>query len=226
MSDSTVHGEPLGDESGLVLLEVSEPHSTVVHRLVTHRLADTPGRTAYWIDARNAVSTHVLYDCASSARALSGLQVARAFTAYQHHTLVREVVRRADPRTELVVAPNVASLYHDSDVPAYEREELFASTLETLSELGEVLGCPVLVTSADDERASAVSEYARTTIQCVHTREGLRLVGPDGNAATEGYWQGEWWQTTIPYWAEVCGTVDRLDPVVAAYDRGLLEVTH
>ncbi|MEY7851537.1 hypothetical protein AB7C87_20325 [Natrarchaeobius sp. A-rgal3] len=225
MSDSTVCGEPLGDEYGLVLLETSEPRSTVVHRLVSRRLADASGRTAYWIDARNTASTHVLYDCASSARTLSGLRVARAFTAYQHHSLVREVVRRADPRTELIVAPNVASLYHDSDVPGYEREELVASTLETLSELGEVLGCPVVVTSADDERASTVGEYARTTIECLHTREGLRLVGPDGNAATEGYWHGDWWQTTIPYWADVCGTVDRLDSVVAAHDRGLLEVT-
>ncbi|WP_124193471.1 hypothetical protein [Natrarchaeobius oligotrophus] len=217
-------------ESGLTLLAVPTPRSTIVHRLVCDRLADRreagesgAGASAYWIDARNAAAPRVLYDQVSSPGVLSDLRIARAFTAYQHHSLVREVTRRCDPTTELLVAPNVASLYGDDDLPAYEREDLLASSLETLSELGRVLDCPVVVTSADDERAATIDDYARSTIECVRTREGVRFE-TDGEAVTTGYWHGTYWQTTIPYWVDCCGTVDRLDPVTAA-DRGLLEVS-
>ncbi|WP_097378980.1 P-loop NTPase family protein [Natrinema ejinorense] len=227
-------------EPGTTLLNVPSPRSEIVHRLVCERLAaDAAGGSAYWIDARSAASAHALYDCASSPRVLENLQVARAFTAYQHHSLVRDIARRAEPGTALLVAPNVAAPYRDDDLAAWEREPLLAATLEILSELGAVLDCPVLVTSADsggedgsaDDATAAsgpVAEYADTTVDCVRTREGLRLERVDegeATGATAGYWHGTQWQTTIPYWVELCGAVDAFDPVVAAHDRGLLEVS-
>lgn len=222
-------------EPGVTLLEVPSRRSTVVHRLACDRLADVAGgraagsgagATAYWIDARNAAATHVLYDCAASPRILDGLEIARAFTAYQHHTLVREVVRRAGPGTDLVVAPNVADLYRDPDLPEWERTDLLAATLETLSELGRVLECPVVVTAADADDADRIAADAAVEIECVRTREGLRLDRADDDGTiTAGYWHGRYWQTTIPYWVDVCGAVEAVDPVVAARDRGLLEVT-
>ncbi len=219
-----MHGFDLELEPGLTLLEVPSPRSTAVHRLVCRHLADADGGSSYWIDAHNTASTHVLYDCASSPRVLEGLHVARAFTAYQHHSLVRAVVGQVDDGTTLVVAPNVASLYRDADLAEWEREDLRAATLETLSELGAALGCPVLVTAAREEDAATIADYAETSIECVRTREGLRLEGESG-AVVEGYWHGRYWQTTIPYWVECCGAVEGVDPVVDAHDRGLLEVT-
>ncbi|MFC4543890.1 hypothetical protein ACFO5R_18345 [Halosolutus amylolyticus] len=209
-------------DPGLTLLRTESPRSTIVHRLACDRLADADG-PAYWIDARNAAATHVLYDCVPRPRMLDDLRVARAFTAYQHHSLVRAVTRRARPDTDLLVAPNVAALYRDDDVAEWERD-LLAASLETLSELGRVLECPVLVTSASDADAKRITDRATTTIDCVRTREGIRLESADGDRLTEGYWHGEYWQTTIPYWVDLCGAVDALDPV-AAHDRGLLEVT-
>ncbi|WP_254763193.1 hypothetical protein [Natrinema marinum] len=221
-------------EPGVTLLNVPSPRSGIVHRLVCDRLADDAGGgdggSAYWIDARSAASTHALYDRASSPRVLEPLRVARAFTAYQHHSLVRTVARRAGPTTALLVAPNVASLYRDDDLAAWEREDLLAASLEILSELGRVLDCPVLLTSAGDgdEGSDAVADRADTVIECTRTREGIRFEaagdGPSSTDATAGYWHGSVWQTTIPYWVEVCGAVDAVDPVVAAHDRGLLEV--
>ncbi|QLG50555.1 hypothetical protein [Natrinema halophilum] len=227
-------------EPGVTLLNVPSPRSGIVHRLVCDRLADSDGGAAYWIDARNAASTHALYDCASSPRVFEGLRIARAFTAYQHHSLVRAVARRAGPTTALLVAPNVASLYRDDDLTAWEREDLLAATLEILSELGGILDCPVLLSSArrggrdgcdrtTDAATGAASDYADTVIDCVRTREGLRLEaagdGADSATATAGYWHGTVWQTTIPYWVERCGAVDAIDPVITAHDRGLLEVS-
>ncbi|WP_139305373.1 hypothetical protein [Natronorubrum sediminis] len=243
------HGFEFG--TGMVLLEVPSPRSTIGHRLACARLAemtghDTVGRkanaTAYWIDARNAAAPRILSECATSPRHLESLQVARAFTAYQHHSLVRKVTHRVDASTELLVSPNVASLYHDADLPEWEREDLLAASLETLAELGRVLECPVLVTSAVDEHADTIAKYATTRIECVHTREGIRLEaahsdrGSDANGGagrdegltideTAGYWHEEYWQTTIPYWVECYGAVDEVRSVVDAHDRGLLEVT-
>lgn len=238
--------------TGVTLLEVPSPRSTIGHRLACARLAemtgsDTCGRranaTAYWIDARNAAAPQLLSECASSPRHLEPLQIARAFTAYQHHSLVRGVTRRVDASTELLVAPNVASLYHDADLPEWEREDLLAASLETLAELGRVLECPVLVTSAVGEHAATVGEYAATRIECVRTREGIRLEAVHSDAATSdggdrdgteagltidetaGYWHEEYWQTTIPYWVECYGAVGEVRSVVDAHDRGLLEVT-
>jgi len=117
------------------------------------------------------------------------VRVARAFTAYQHHSLVRTVARRAEPTTELLVAPNVAALYRDDDLAAWEREDLLAATLEILSELGAVLDCPVLLTSAGDgsdpdatAASETVADYAETEIECTRTREGLRLEDADDDS--------------------------------------------
>lgn len=196
--------------------------------------------TAYWIDARNAAAPQLLSECAASPHHLEPLQIARAFTAYQHHSLVREVTRHVDASTELLVAPNVASLYHDADLSEWEREDLLAASLETLAELGRVLECPVLVTSAVDEHADTIAAYAATRIECVRTRDGIRLEAAhsDGKSdatggagegltidETAGYWHEEYWQTTIPYWVECYGAVGEVRSVVDAHDRGLLEVT-
>ncbi|WP_207591215.1 hypothetical protein [Halomontanus rarus] len=206
-------------DAGLTMCRVPSTRSTAIHHLACSQLAD--GRRGYWIDARNTASTHVLYDCAPSPRALAGLQIARAFTAYQHHSLVRRVARVADPRAELLVAPNVVDLYRDDDLREYEREELLAATLTILGELGHALECPVLVTAADEDAAAIVSEYADREIECLETREGIRFEGE--GVQTEGYWHGSYWQTTIPYWVEVCGALGcGIDPAVRAHDRGLL----
>lgn len=208
-------------DDGLTLLRVPSARSTVIHRLACSRLCETD-RPAYWIDARNVASTHALYDCAPSARSLENLRIGRAFTAYQHHSLVREVAREADPRTALIVAPNVADFYRDDDLLACEREDLLAATLTTLREVGRTFGCPVIATSDDDERADRASGFADRDVECVRTREGYRFDGE--GVRTDGYWHGEYWQTTIPYWVDLCGAVEAFDPVTA-HDRGLLEVS-
>ena len=209
-------------EPGLTLLRVPAPRSTIVHRLVCARLTETDG-PVHWVDARNAAATHALYECAPSSRTLDGLEIARAFTAYQHHSLVRAVARRADARSSLLVATNVASLYRDDDLPEWEREDLLAASAATLGELGRALDVPVLATTTagGGEVPATLTDRADRVLECVRTREGTRLEG-DGVEPT-GYWHRGYWQTTIPYWAELCGVTDRFDPVVAAHDRGLLD---
>ncbi|ELZ12171.1 hypothetical protein C479_05168 [Halovivax asiaticus JCM 14624] len=206
-------------DTGLTVLRVTSPRSTVVPDLVCTRLVDESG-PIHWVDARNTASTHVLYDRAPSATTLAPLRIARAFTAYQHHSLIQALARQASARSSMLVAPNVDSLYHDDDLDEWERERLLAASLSTLRELGHSLDVPVLATTTGDTVSPRVDEYADHTLESVTTRVGTRLNG-DG-VESVGYWDHHGWQTTIPYWADRYGTTDALDPATAVHDRGLL----
>jgi hypothetical protein len=189
--------------TGLTLLHSPGPRSGAFYRLVGDALADARGRVE-WVDARNAASTYALRAVAPS-RALDGVRVARAFTAYQHHELVRRVVRRVSPRTDLVVAPNVASLYTDDDVPGHEADRLLSSTLATLAELAAARSLPVLVTAgaSGDDATATVAAHADAEIECAETPLGVAFEA-DGYRP-RGYWREGYWQTTLPYWVDLLG---------------------
>ena len=197
-------------EPGVTLLDGGP---AALHRLVCAELA-RGRRAALWVDPGRAVSTYALYDLAPSRRALAGLRVARAFTAYQHHDLVRALVRRATPRTQLVVLPAVADLYRDDDVPDYEREALFEAGLAAVAGLADALSVPVLLSDDGDDALSAVAaEYADATVAAERTDLGLAFRG--AGFETLGYWGRGWWQTTIPYWVDLFGVRDPEEPLAA-----------
>ena len=202
-------------EPGVTLLSGGP---TALHRIVVSELAG--GRTeALWVDPGMAVSVYALYDLAPSKRALAGLRVARAFTAYQHHSLVRELPRRASARTELVVLPGVADLYRDDDVPDYERGELFSAALAVCTGLADSLSVPVVVSDdGDDDLSALAADYADAEVAAESTDQGLAFRG--AGFETLGYWGRDYWQTTIPYWVELFGAVDPQEPLPGAFGAG------
>ncbi|WP_115862965.1 hypothetical protein [Halorussus litoreus] len=232
-------------DSGLTVLDRPRRRSPALHQLVLAELAEREGRT-FWVDARNEASTYALYELAPSRARLSGVRVARAFTAYQHHSLVRRAVREAaDPA--LVVAPCLPSLYRDDDVPDREAADLFESSLTILREFGRATDAPVLVTaeSADsavtstgastsagadcdsdgDTFATLLGEYADGHIECTRTEAGLKYATEDFE--TTVYLDDGYWQTTIPYWVELFGAVagEADDPALAAAAAGLVDAS-
>jgi hypothetical protein len=203
-------------DAGMTHLDSPGPRSTALHRLVVGELRERDGRV-YWLDARNVATTYALYELAPHRRALDGVRVARAFTAYQHHTIARRLVRAVDARTAMVVAPNVASLYRDDDVPEYEREDLYAATATLLGEVGDAYDLPVLVTT-DASGAGlppAVADDA-TRLACDRTRMGLRYAGEAFE--TQVYVEDGFWQTTIPYWVELFGSARSIAPPAAGVE--------
>ncbi len=220
---TTAQTPPL--EPGLTCVE--QPDVGALHRLVLGSDVDatedttgpSAGRETLWIDAGGAASTYGLTAQAPTRRALRGIRVARAFTAHQHHQLVRNAVGEASGRTGLVVAPNVAALYDGADASDAEIDRLFRASLELLADLADALAVPVLVSAprASDERRAAVRERADREIECERTDLGYAFATE--GFETTGYWQRGWWQTTIPYWAELCGTVaeraEALEPTPA-----------
>ncbi|RDI72851.1 hypothetical protein [Halopelagius longus] len=193
-------------DPGVTLLRRPEPRDAGLHRLVVAELRRTDG-AAYWVDARNEAATRVLYEAAGggSAGVLSALRIARAFTAHQHHELVRSLPGRVSPEASIVVLPRLPSLYRDPDVPDAEARRLLDSTLAVLAELADALDLSVLVTAdgPDDALAARVRDVAADEVTCRRTRMGLAFESE--TFSTDAYWRDGWWQTTVPYWVDLLG---------------------
>ncbi|WP_436931699.1 hypothetical protein [Halosimplex halobium] len=176
-----------------------------LYRLVGHHLSGTT--EAYWLDARNAAVPTAIREHAPG-RASRSLRVARAFTGYQHYELARSLPGEVSPRTGLVVAPNVGSLYADDDLPDYEAETMVEATLALLAELAGALEIPVVLTATTYR--DRVRDVADRSIEAERTRAGLRFDG--ASVRTDLYWHDWGFQTTIPYWVDLLGA-DEADPV-------------
>jgi len=196
----------------LVRLRRPDAPGAALHRFVAATLADRDGR-ALWLDAGGDARTRELDD--ALPRGLDAVAVARAFTAYQHHELVRRAVRAAGADTAVVVAPCTAALYRDDDLPDGLGRELLAASLATLRELAAAVDAPVVVTTPGDDEGlhGLVADRAGRTVACERTRAGLRYAGPD--AETTVYRDGDGFQTTIPYWVTLFGCVCDGAPAVA-----------
>jgi len=192
-------------DSGVTLLRGGDRGEIAALVVAVLDRRDGPAR---WVDARNHASTYALADAARSHRVLDRVRVARAFTAHQHHALVRQLVADARRPTSLVVAPAVDDCYRDDDLLACEAERLRTASLSTLSALADARDVPVLVTATDDDR---VAEHAAAELSVEETRFGPRFEGED--VETTAYWTQNGWQTTIPYWVDVAGRVaERIEP--------------
>ncbi len=167
-----------------------------------------------WVDARGAASTYALTADADRG-ALRGLRVARAFTAHQHHELVSRTVDAASARTDLLVAPNLAALYEAADGPESERDRLYEATCSLLAALAASMEIPVLTGAPDatDAHRETLRERSAHEITCRPTAFGYAVDAP--GFTQSGYWGAGWWQTTIPYWVEVCGAVDHVEATTA-----------
>lgn len=190
----------------------SEARSTAHHRLVLAHLQAARGQVL-WVDARDTASTYTLYALAGNHRLLAPIEIARAWTAYQHHTLVRRLVERASPRTRLLVLPNVCSLYRDDDLDEQEASRLLDASMTTLTELAHALEVPVLLTAAPSERGS-LEPYTDHELSWRRTDHGDTFT--EAGSPPMVYRNSRWWQTTIPYWADLFGVVaageDVFDP--------------
>jgi hypothetical protein len=165
-------------------------------------------------------ASYTLYDMAPSDRWLSGLRIARAFTAYQHFSLVKRVIRRVSTRTGMLLLPNLPGLYRDDDDPEHETAAMLGTVVQGLDAVAEGNDLPVLVSvSHRDDHGEAVLDAADQVIGCEDTRLGHRFTGDGGE--TTAYWDEGYWQTTIPYWVEICGAVGDAGVVATAEAFGI-----
>ncbi|MFB6235939.1 MAG: hypothetical protein ABEH81_10190 [Halopenitus sp.] len=206
---------PQLDAGDVTVLRRESPRDSSLHQLVVDELGRADD--ALWLDARNNASTYTLYELAPGTARLADLRIARAFTAYQHHSIARRLVREATPTTDLVVVPCLASLYRDPDLPAERATRLLRSTLSILEALAAAVDAAVLVTvERDDGATERILATADRELEARSTAEGVAFEGDD--YVTPGYWGTGFWQTTVPYWVDVCGATPAVDRPAALGD--------
>jgi hypothetical protein len=207
------------DAGEILHLEQPGQRSTAIHELVGRVIPQINGEVV-WVDAADHAVPAALAEHADHPRRLDRIQVARGFTAYQHHEIVRTLPRVVDGSTGLVVVPAATCLYRDDDVPDHDAERYIGATVRVLEAVAETFDVPVLVSTAAGTPLDfqiPITLAADRSIQCERTGLGFRFDG-DGIETTV-YWADGWWQTTIPYWVELCGAVGhaRIEKLV---DRG------
>lgn len=205
----TVSGAELPDlEPGLTLLEFDDGLASALQALVVDHLLRTDGR-ARWIDAGGRARTTTLRELAPSRRLLNRVRIARAFTAFQHATLVGTVddrLRAADAAPAVVVCPAVDLLARTGDLDGHERDELLLSTVATLARVARAHDCPVLVTRTPEVPGrvdGALERAADRTLACEATRFGPRFAGDGTETLVYAADADGWRQTTIAYWARI-----------------------
>lgn len=162
--------------------------------------------TATWVDTGRHAQTTSLHDLAPSPRVLDRIHVARGFTAFQHHALIRQAIDRVDATTVAVVAPAVDAPYRDSDLSRERARTLLLRVLAHLARVPRQYNIPVIVShTGDDTLADAVQELATTTITYRETRCGPRFETDDHETLVYDVGDG-WVQTTLAYWQQVLET--------------------
>jgi hypothetical protein len=218
-------------EAGVTLFDADEPGRPLAALVVDHLLR-TDGRVE-WIDGGGRVRTTRLRQLAPSRSLLDRIRVARAFTAFQHATLIETLETRLEPvaRTDgpepsadgpeagaetatkartgpaAVVCPGLDALATASDLGPGEREELLLTTVASLAAVARDRTIPVVVTLTDaapTRVADAVAAAANHRLTCESTPFGPRF-GGDAGTETLVYAPGVDGrrQTTIAYWARL-----------------------
>ena len=203
MAHTTLADEPTFPDldPGLTLLETDGQAAGALQSLALDHvlLGDAE---AVWVDAENNAATTSLSKVAPSPRVLDRIRVARAFTAFQHYSLLEDVEGPMTPATGLLVAPAVDWFYGADDLRAGEGETMLAGALDRLETVAARRDVPVLVSKTGRAGlGGAVAGRCDRTLECVHTRFGPRFTGEAFETLV--YERPGGVQTTLAFWRRV-----------------------
>lgn len=189
-------------EPGLTLLASDDRATGPLQSLVLDHVMLSEGE-ARWVDANGNASTTALATIAPSRRTLSRIHVARAFTAFQHHSIVETLADSITPETSLVVAPDVAWFYEGDDLVDGEDEAMLEHALGRLQDVASDHDLPVLLSWREGSSLShCVTGAADRTLEYVQTDFGPRFVGEDFETLVFEC-PGGGVQTTLAFWRRV-----------------------
>ena len=191
---------------GVTLVDVEGQAVGPVQTLVLDHLLLTE-TTARWIDVFKHVQTQSLAQLAPSGRMLDRIQVARAFTVFQHYAIVEDLADgvTADTESPLVVAPALDGLYRnpDGNLSTKQASTLLVRAVAKLAGVARRNDVPVVLTrTRNDEFSAPIATAADAVIEVTDTQYGPRftsdefetLVYPVGNGMV---------QTTLAFWERV-----------------------
>jgi hypothetical protein len=207
---------------GVQLLEVDGPVACPLHSLVLDHLLLHDG-DAVWVDAGGHAVATSLAQLAPSQRTLDRIQVARAFTAHQHFSLVTQLQKQVDADTSLLVLPTMDQLYRDADdFRGDVAEDLFLHALAIVAGFATREDIPVLVTRTDtDGLGEPVENAAADVIMCEQTQFGPHFAADDFETLVYPVEDG-YVQTTFAFWRHV---LDARQPLYETAETPTPEVT-
>lgn len=188
-------------DPGITLLSMDERATGALQSLVLDHLLLNPGE-AYWVDARNNAVTTTLSQVAPSMRILDRIQVARAFTAFQHHSIVADLADVIDTSPSIIVLPDVDWFYTGDDLARGEGTRMLEDVFGMLTDIAAELQVPVVVSSAaDGEAGEPLPTAAETVIECTLTQFGPRFSGSEFETLMFDCGTGV--QTTLAFWRRI-----------------------
>lgn len=180
----------------LVKTEKSYPALQV---LLSKELEDTDSN-AVWIDSGNESSTYALSAASKKPGIMDKVKIGRAFTPFQHHSLIHELEKFIDQKTRVLVLPNPELLYTDGQINRFESLELFKEAWGKIVEIQEKQGLKVLVSQIGEisEHTTILENYADQHIKIENTDSGRKYDSEDFENLF--YREKGLIQTTIPFW--------------------------
>jgi hypothetical protein len=188
-------------ESGVTLLSGSGRVTGALQSLVLDHVLLSEGEV-FWVDAEGNASTTGLARIAPSRRILDRIRVARAFTAFQHYSLIETLEERVTAETPLVVVPSVEWFYANDDLRTGEAETMLEHALGSLQDIASTTDTPVLVSSRGaGDLGSIVEAESDSKLECIQTEFGPRFSGEEFETLVFECNGGV--QTTLAFWRRV-----------------------
>lgn len=185
-------------EPGVILLASDQRITGALQSLVLDHLLLSDGH-ALWVDSWGNATTVQLARVAPSRRTLERIFVARAFTPFQHYSILEDLPERITDQTTLIVVPAMDWFYDEDTLRHGEGEEMLTEAVTHLQDIGTTEGVPVLVTRHQDGGVGhCISDYTTERLECELTDFGPRFSG--SNFETLIFRQNGYLQTTLTFW--------------------------
>ena len=153
---------------------------------------------AVWIDCLNEASTYSLRSL-GTPDLLDRVKIGRAFTVFQHHTLIQKLDEFIDEDTKIIVLSNFDHLYVKGQMKEWEGKELFKESWKKIKQLTEREDLKVLVsTSERSDLSHMIKHDSGNSIEVQKTDTGLKYSSDEFKQLI--YADEDSAQTTIPYW--------------------------
>jgi hypothetical protein len=191
--------------SGITLLEADDRTTGALQSLVLDNLLLEDG-SAVWVDSHGHGTTQPLGRIAPSMRLLDRIRIARAFTPWQHSSLLRDLELAVTDDTTLVILPAFDWFYRSDDLGRGDGKRMLVAGIDFITELATAIDQPILVTrDRDDSFTAPIRAAADDVIRCERTPFGPRFTGDEFETVVYPLGNGLM-QTTFEFWKRVLTT--------------------
>lgn len=186
---------------GISLLRNRDGSNFGIQSLVINQMI-SDHKDVYWVDSKEKASLKTLNRLIPSPKFLERMKVARAFTSYQHFSLIRELENKVSYTTSLVVVPEINWFYRD--MADGEKKRMIKEEINILKNLSNHYNVPILWSlyeGGDDYTKELIRRVSDEEIEFEVTEMGPKF--SSSNFKTYFYPVNGYFQTTIDFWRAI-----------------------